>query len=288
MTTLDTLIQEARAEEAAMDPTPLIPGDPPDPLGVDGADVKVGDPFIAHGHAECHVRLAGAPIGNYAYCRRPKGHDPRHPHVETDKRSAAMNGEVVWVWGKGEAPVVEVAEEVTDPEDAKLESYEVGAFASYRNKRRVLQILSRPRNKDLEVEVLDLTHQRMMKIRKEHLVPRRDDDPPITPEQFEWMGKFLAERRRKALEVAKRELGNGRWNRATMNESLELLDIAPLPAKYGGSAEISIRFEFPEGVTVDRAQARRLVEKALVREHEGVKVTGISSWYGGEPREIAG
>lgn len=261
---------------------------PPDPLGVDGADVKVGDRFIGHDQPVCHVRLAGAPGDTYAYCRRPDGHDPRHPHLETESRSSVMNSTVVWVWGKGEAPLVEVAEEVTDPADAKLESYEVGAFVAYRDKRRVLVIVSKPRKRDETVEVLDLTHQRMVKIRKENLVPRRPDDPTPTPEQFQWVGRWLAERRKKALEVAKRELANGRWNRSTMNQSLEKLDIAPLPAKYGGTVEFTIKFEFPDGVQPTREQVQRLIQQAIVRDHGEFSVTALMNWYGGNPTEVAG
>jgi hypothetical protein len=277
-------------ERTAMDDlvTAVAHQDPPDPFGVDGADVKIGDTFRAHSEDPCNQRLAGAPGGSYAYCRRPKGHDPRHPHFETEDASSRIGSRVRWVWGKGEAPLVEVADEFADPDDAKLESYEEGTFASYRDKRRVLMVLSRPRKGDEGVEVLDLTHQRFLKVSKDKLVPRRDDDPAITPEQFEWVGKWLADRRKKALEVAKRELGNGRWNRSTMNESLEKLDIAPLPAKYGGTVEFTIRFEFPNGARLGRDEARRLVEQAVIGDHEGVKITQISNWYGGNPTEIPG
>jgi hypothetical protein len=301
MTALNDLIAEARAEEVELTVTAdqraavdeiialLEPVDPPDPLGVDGADVKVGDPVRGHTGRQCGQRLAGAPIGNYAYCRRPEGHDPRHPHLETLARNSADDSVVSWVWGKGEAPLVETpTDEVTDSEDAKLESYEEGMFCSYRNKRRALMILSRPKKADEGVEILDLTNQRLLRINRENLVPRREDDPAITAEQFEWLGRFLAERRKKAREVALREMNNRRWDRSTMNESLQKLDIEPMPAIYGGTVEFSIGFTFPDGQRPTREQAQRLIMDAIVKDHGPVKVTRITNWYGGQVNEVAG
>jgi hypothetical protein len=249
----------------------------PDPLGVDGADIKIGDhaPYVATGR--CGQRLAGVPGLGYVNCERAVGHPPHHAHYTT-----GMSGTVMWVWGKGDPPMADSPDEVEDAAEAKVERWEVGDRVNYRNKRDVLIVLTVPKRKDKEVEVLDLTHERMRKIPRTKVVPPRDDDPEMTADQFKWMARFLAERRKAAIDVAKRELTNRRWDKNAMNRTLEKLDIAPIPPRYQSTPEMSLRVVLPPGAPkINQDELRRRLRAALVKVYDGFEITEINSFYGG-------
>jgi hypothetical protein len=272
-----------------------------DPLGTDGRVVKTGDVLTTEQRAllagrryagvdngGCGQRCAGVPkIGAYGYCQRKGQHGPELPHVVVTE-----TGEVAWAWVNGELPVDPTPDVLDDPADAKVEAFTQGMRVNYRNKRDILYVLAVPKRRDESVEIVDLTHQRMRKIRKDVLVPAREDDPQPTQAEMRWMGEFIAARRQSALDIALRELENGRWTRAQMNESLKKIDIAPRPTRYGTSFSVTVDLVLPPGVTDlggmrdYAAVLKRVMEAGFKAERNDIQVKRVHDIYGGTVTEV--
>lgn len=295
-------IDEVAAAIAAATGVPPAVVEPPkvvDPLGTDGAVVKTGDVLTAdqvnkyvvlrRSEGSCGQRCAGVPrIGAYGYCQRKGKHGPELPHLVI-----TADREVAWAWQNGEVPVDPEPDVLNDPATASVERFTQGLRVNYRNKREILFVLSTPRKKDEQVEVLDLTHQRFRKIVKSALVPARDDDPEPSPEEMAWVATFIADRRSKALEIGLRELENGRWDRNQMNESLAKIDIAPRPIRYGTSFSATVDLTLPEGVTTINEydyelKIREAIKAAVEGMEPGLKVRKVREVYGGRITEIRG
>ncbi len=293
---MTAVIETALAEAQALLENKII-----DPLGTDGKLVKRGDiltaeqyallgkshPYERNSRGVCNQQCAGIPRVGYGYCQRTT-HGPELPHLVTLEEGSH---EVAWVWMNGELPVEPTPDEATDPEDAKVEVFTQGLRVNYRNKRDKLFVLSVPRKRDEVVEIVDLTHQRMRKIKKELLVPARDDDAAPTQDEMRWMGTFIAARRKSALDIALRELENRRWDRDTMNASLAKIDIAPRAARYGTSFSATLDIKLPPGVkeiNIDAAQAklREVLAEAVKNLGEGYEVRRIREVYGGTVEEL--
>lgn len=271
-----------------------------DPFGTDGQVVKTGDVLTAaqqrllvrrtynQPNRGCGQRCAGVPkIGAYGYCQRPEEHGPELPHfVATD------TGEVAWAWQNGEVPVDPTPDVLSDADDAKVEAYSLGLRVNYRNKRDILYVLGVPKKRDESVEVIDLTHQRMRKIRKDLLVPERADDPVPSQTEMRWMGEFIAARRQSALDIALRELENGRWTRGQMNESLARIDIAPRAARYGTSFSVTVDLVLPVGIkdlggmTDYAGTLKRVMEAGFKAVRDDIEVKRVHDIYGGTVHEV--
>lgn len=274
-------------EVAGLAPTPTPAPEPEkDPWAPEGRDIRVGDPvpdklIPDYTQTRCGVREAGVPAHGYVNCMRPEGHPPHHAHVYVYNNSAA------WVWGREDPPLAETPEVLKDPEDAAVTDWKVGMRVSYRNKRDVLVVLSRPKLRHKEVEVLDLGHKRFRKIKKELVVPARPDDPQVTQEQMRWVGEFIAKRKGSALEIAQRELEKRSWTRGQMNESLAKIDIAKQPSQYGTTIEVNFDIKLPTGAARMSATAvRQMVNEAVTEMvNEKFIVDRVNHTYGGELRE---
>lgn len=275
-----------------------------DPLGTDGQVVKTGDILTAdqvlllaprdrYGEdrrSGCAQRCAGAPkIGGYGYCQRRGAHGPELPHLVL----VPGTNEVAWAWQNGEVPLDPTPDVLADADDLKVELFTQGLRVNYRNKRDILFVLAAPRRKDESVEVVDLTHQRMRKIKKELLIPERADDPVPSQDEMRWMGEFIAARRQSAIDIALREMENRRWNRAQMNTSLAKIDIAPRPVRYGASIALTMDLVLPAGVkTIDGVNANakllEVLQAGLTQVAPGVTVRRVHDVYGGDVNEIRG
>lgn len=281
--TVEDLEAAVAAAVQAVQATPTEAPAVPDPWGIGGTPIEIGRTFtreewnkIEH-HNQCRQRCAGAPgLYNYGYCQRETGHGPELAHFVANPD----NRTVTWVWVNGtetiEEPVTEV--EVEDPAELKVETYTPHMRVNYRNKRDVMLVLSVPKKRDERVEVLDLTHQKFRKVRKEMLVPHRDDDPEPTVEQMAWVGSFIAERRAKAYEIADREVTNRRWSREEMHQSVAKIGIAPPPVMYGTSVGLSIDLRLPKRdiAGLDQAALKEALEAAIKVAAEKALPDGFS------------
>lgn len=292
---MTAVIETALAEAQALLENKII-----DPLGADGKLVKTGDVLTIEQYAllaekdtgggygtgrSCRQQCAGIPGVGYGYCQREK-HGPELPHLVVTRDRV-----VAWAWQNGEVPVEPTPDEVEDPADAKVEVFTQGLRVNYRNKRDKLFVLSVPRKRDEVVEIVDLTHQRMRKIKKELLVPARDDDAAPTQDEMRWMGTFIAARRKSALDIALRERENGRWQRDQMNASLAKIDIAPRVPRYGTSFSATLDIKLPPGmVTLNAHEAeiklRAVLAEAVKNLGEGYEVRRIREVYGGTVEEL--
>jgi hypothetical protein len=196
--TLDQVQQAVDEAQQNLEVAGLAPAPAPviekDPWAPEDRDIRVGDPVQESqlpkwDQARCDVREAGVPDHGYVNCQRPKGHPPHHPHAYV------YGNQVAWLWGKEDPPLPDVPDALVDPADATVTEWTVGMRLSYRNKRDVLVLLSKPKLRHKDIEVLDLGHQRFRKIKRELIVPAREDDPEITPEQMQWVGEFIAKRK---------------------------------------------------------------------------------------------
>lgn len=240
---------EAAAEAAKNAEAPTVY----DPWGIGGQPIEVGRQFTGDEWRQivnmnrCGQRCAGAPgLYGYGYCQRDHGHGPELNHFVANEDTHI----VTWVWSNGTEELVEkaVAAEpaaVEDPPEAKIEQFTQHMRVNYRNKRDIMLVLSVPKKRDTHVEVLDLTHQKFRKPRKEMLVPARDDDPEPTQEQMAWVAKFIADRRANAFEIAAREVTNRRWGKDEMHASVAKLGISPPPVQHGITVSMSVDFKIP-------------------------------------------
>jgi hypothetical protein len=72
-----------------------------------------------------------------------------------------------------------------------------------------------------------------------------------------------------------------------MNASLQKIDIAPQPARFGTTVEINFNLQLPDGAArISTAAVRALVEKAIKDlTVPDFTVTAVNHTYGGELRE---
>src|ERR1051325_11545645 len=128
-------------EVAGLAPAPKQPEPEKDPWAPEGRDIRVGDGvpsrLVPH-YGQCGVREAGVPAHGYVTCNRTAGHPPHNAHVYVYNDTAA------WVWGREDPPLVEAPDVLKDADDAKVTEWSVGLRVSYRNKRDVLVVLSKP------------------------------------------------------------------------------------------------------------------------------------------------
>lgn len=260
---VEAAVEAAKAEKPAV----------PDPWGIGGNPIEIGRTFTRQEWTkiqnmdQCRQRCAGAPgLYAYGYCQRELGHGPELNHFVANVDTRA----VTWVWANGTEKLVEqvVAAEpdaVEDPPDAKVEQFTQHLRVNYRNKRDILLVLSVPKKRDTHVEVLDLTHQKFRKPRKEMLVPARDDDPEPTQEQMAWVAEFIADRRRNAFEIAAREVTNRRWGKDEMLASVAKIGISPPPVQHGVTVSMSVDFRLPGRNLngVDQAELQAAFEAAV-------------------------
>lgn len=242
----------AAAVAAVKDAGVAVP-DVVDPWGIGGAPIEIGRQFTRdewdkiNRQDQCRQRCAGAPgLYGYGYCQRELGHGPELNHFVANEDTLT----VTWVWSNGTEKLVEQAvaaepPDVEDPADAKIEKFTSHLRVNYRNKRDILLVLSVPKKRDTHVEVLDLTHQKFRKPRKEMLVPARPDDPEPTPEQMAWVAEFIADRRANAFEIAHREVTNRRWSKDEMLTSVGKLGIAPPPVQHGVTVTLGVDLKIP-------------------------------------------
>lgn len=263
---VEAAVQQALAAQATLDQTDRVV----DPWGVGGEPIEIGRVFTRdemnriENQTQCHQRCAGAPgVGGYGYCQREHGHDPKLKHFVAYEYDRTVK----WVWetqvDEKDAVPGEVEGDI-DAADAKVETFTIGLRVNKRNERGVLMVLSVPKKRDEKVEILDLAHQRFRKIRRDTLVPARDDDAEITPEQMTWVSQFIADRRANVFEIGMREVTNGRWSKATALESLAKIGISEPPVQYGTTVNVSIDLKLPgRDLNLDQAAVQAAFEAAL-------------------------
>lgn len=269
-----------------------------DPWGIGGQPVEIGRTFSPDewrtiiNAEQCRQRCAGAPgVGGYGYCVREAGHSPELPHFVIDHERR-----VTWVWVNGLETVEDQDTPVIpdlDPADAKVTTFTSHMRVNYRNKRDIMIVLSVPRKRDERVEILDLTHQKFRKVRKELLTPARPDDPEPTQEQMMWVAQFIADRRANAYEIANREVLNGRWGRGEMNASVAKIGISPPPVRRGVSVSLNVDLFIPgknlDGL--DQGELQKAFEAAIKVAADkalpdGFSVRRVHNFYVGGVEEV--
>lgn len=206
MTTTE-IAPEQKTESPAPVPTP--PAAEPDPYW----DVEIGsyledDQYLDMTDPRPRCRLSsngaddfeGEGVADDGWtCSRS-----RHPD---HWRHVALSGQrVLCKWGGSLEGDPEAAVVDPDPEPGPDFQLEVGELYKFRNRPTALQVVGFRR--DGRVEVLDLTHLRYRVLKREQLVPRKDE-LVLTAEQVRWVGKFMAERRAQARQNALTQRRNG-------------------------------------------------------------------------------
>lgn len=187
-------------------------------------------------------------------------HDDAQPHV------ALSGGLVLGTWG-GFPPEVD---EEKDPDPAPFELVE-GTIYKFRNRKTMLMyVRTRP---DGQVEVLDMTHERWRVLDRGKLVPRPEGSEPPTPEQMQWIGKFMAERRAQVRKNALKQRQDGYFKTEDeLNSVLRELSLAPLEEMLVGTANVGVTFTVPAGMTKEQAKAAINAWKEKLPSPDGIGV----------------
>lgn len=256
MTTTEAVPEEKAAEK------PAAPAVEPDPFwdiepGTDMDDATYRE-ITGRGMTHCGVRVATGE--DYEGEGNASSHwsCTRAEHPDHWRHIALAGHHVIGKWGGAEdGDPNSASPEERDPDPGPDFQLEVGELYKFRNRPTVLQVVGFRR--DGRVEVLDLTHLRYRVLKREQMVPRKDE-LTLTPEQVRWVGKFMAERRAQARQNALTQRRNGYFRTLEdLNGVLTELSLEPHQRVRQGRVSFDMHITV-RGSETDRDLRRRLAD----------------------------
>lgn len=243
---------EQKAEKPVLEPDPWWDIEPGSRISRDDYDRVVG------GDRHCRANSRGATDYEGSGSADSEWSCTRQPHPEHWKHVALAGREVLGKWGGSEAGDPNAEEGEPDPDPGPDFKLEVGELYKFRSRKTILQVVGFRR--DGRVEVLDLTHLRYRVLRREQLVPRKDE-VLLTPEQVRWVGKFMAERRAEARRNALTQRQNGYFRTVDdLNSVLEELKLEPHQTLRRGRVSFDMQIEVRGPGSSDRELRQRLAD----------------------------